>query len=194
MIESIFLLLCFLILPSYQSDVPPPHEGIFPVTQLYTNATLPLVGLGGCSGIRKSDVLSALSQGYQHIDTAQAFSWGYREDEVGEALSSSPVSRSSVFLQSKIHPEDLGYLPTKNAVLVSLERLGVDRLDSILLHKPRCWEGACQKQPIGTWRESWDALEEALEEGLVDAIGMCDVDEELLEALLQRRTRPHVVQ
>lgn len=64
----------------------------------------------------------------------------------------------------------------------------------MLLHKPRCWEGACQKKPSGTWQDSWLALEESYDSGEVGAIGICDVTEPLLEELLKQRIKPHIIQ
>ncbi|CAJ1340694.1 unnamed protein product, partial [Effrenium voratum] len=65
-----------------------------------------------------------------------------------------------LFLQSKIHPQDLGHRSTLRAVEVSLRRLKTEYLDSMLLHKPYCWPGACASEPAGSWRDSWQALEE----------------------------------
>ncbi|CAE7365476.1 unnamed protein product [Symbiodinium natans] len=58
--------------------------------------------------------------------------WGYNEEEVGEAVELSGVPRQELFLQSKIHPEDLGYAATKRAFARSLRRLKTDYLDAML--------------------------------------------------------------
>lgn len=194
-----FILVIHLVLaiPMHASELttfPPAHDGNFPMEILHNGKEFPLVGLGGCSGTRKAHVLSAFQAGYRHIDTAQAYSWGYREDEVGDALLETDVPRDEIFIQSKIHPEDLGYQSTKSAVALSLERLHLTRLDSMLLHKPRCWEGACRKKPEGTWKDSWVALEELYDSGEVGAIGICDVDDNLLSELLKQRIKPHIIQ
>ncbi|CAE7219223.1 yvgN [Symbiodinium sp. CCMP2456] len=165
-----------------------------PVVALRNGRRFPLLGLGCASGVRQSHVLSALEIGYRSFDTAQAYQWGYHEEEVGEAVYLSGIPREELFLQSKIHPEDLGYAATKQALAVSLRRLNTTYLDAILLHKPRCWPGACARHPEGTWQESWRALEDVLDDGLVRAIGICDVDEPLLEELLQQRQKPHIIQ
>ena len=190
----ILVIMQFSMISSSYDVPPPPHEGELPIGILHNGDRLPLVGLGGCNGVRKEHVLSALDAGYRHVDTAQAYTWGYHEDEVGDAIQESPVDRSDMFIQSKIHPEDLGYEATKKAVAVSLDRLHVSHLDSMLLHKPRCWAGACRKEPEGTWQESWLALEELYDAGQVGAIGICDVDESLMADLLRQRTKPHIIQ
>eukprot|EP00536_Pseudo-nitzschia_multiseries_P005013 jgi/Psemu1/254108/estExt_Genewise1Plus.C_900041 len=179
---------------------------VVPTGTLYNGVTVPLVGLGCASGVRKDHVASALSIGYRFLDTAQSYNWGYHEDEVGTALEQFTERNNSnnnnnnnndrVFVQTKIHPEDLGYEATKRAVRKSLERLKVSTIDSVLIHKPHCWEGACRKTPEGTWQDSWRALEEFYEDGTIaHAIGICDVGtDRLLEELLSQRIKPHIIQ
>ena len=184
--------------------VPPAHnndggEVPSPQFELHNGVKVPLVGLGCASGVREDHVASALNAGYRFFDTAQSYNWGYHEDEVGDAIqtfrSSSPAGAdTNVFVQTKIHPEDLGYDATRSAVNVSLKRLKTDHIDSVLIHKPRCWEGACTKEPEGTWQESWSALEELFDSGTIGAIGICDVDDRLLDELLQQRIKPHIIQ
>ena len=162
---------------------------------LHNGRTVPLVGLGCASGVRQAHIISALEIGYRFFDTAQSYHWGYHEDEVGKALRHVPLDDSDpVFVQTKIHPEDLGYNATLQAVNVSLKRLGVPFIDSVLIHKPRCWPGACQRDPEGSWQDSWRALEELVDAGVIGAIGICDVDDRLLDELLKQRIKPHIIQ
>ncbi len=95
-----------------------------------------------------------------------------------------------MFVQTKIHPQDLGYHATKSKIEQSLQYLHVTSLDSVLLHKPRCWEGICAYEPEGTWEDSWGALEEAYNAGIVRPIGICDVDNHLLDSVLTKRIKP----
>ena len=175
--------------------VPPAHNndvGGVPQFELHNGVTVPLVGLGCASGVREEHVVSAIDVGYRFFDTAQSYNWGYHEDEVGDAIEA--YAGDDVFVQTKIHPEDLGYDATRLAVHVSLKRLKTDHIDSVLIHKSRCWEGACTKESEGTWQESWKALEEFVDAGVVGAIGICDVDDRLLDELLQQRIKPHIIQ
>eukprot|EP00930_Biecheleria_cincta_P050773 TRINITY_DN35949_c0_g1_i1.p1 TRINITY_DN35949_c0_g1~~TRINITY_DN35949_c0_g1_i1.p1 ORF type:complete len:402 (+),score=58.74 TRINITY_DN35949_c0_g1_i1:78-1283(+) len=165
-----------------------------PVVRLSNGLQLPLLGLGCSSGLRKNHVLSALRLGYRHLDTAQAYQWGYHEDEVGQAVAESKVPRSEVVVQSKIHPADLGFEATHRAFQISLQRLGGSYIDSMLIHKPKCWPGACDKEPNGTWQESWQALQELHQAGKVHAIGICDVDDGILDELLKMDQKPHIIQ
>eukprot|EP01082_Thalassiosira_pseudonana_P011034 g10299.t1 g10299 contig4:1602664-1603989(+) len=174
-----------------------------PTFTLSNNITIPLIGLGSASGVRYSNVQSAIDVGYKFVDTAQSLSWGYHEAEVGKAIKDakrrwedwhSGESNGYVFVQTKIHPQDLGYGATKKAIQLSLERMEVTSLDSVLIHKPRCWEGICTREPEGTWEDSWVALEEAVHDGTVRSIGICDVDNSLLDQLLTKRIGPTIIQ
>ncbi|KAL3791810.1 hypothetical protein HJC23_002441 [Cyclotella cryptica] len=57
-----------------------------------------------------------------------------------------------------------------------------------------CWEGVCDHEPEGTWEDSWKALEEAYDDGIVRSIGICDVDDYLLDRLLTKRIKPTIIQ
>jgi len=196
--HALNLLVLFSGMYLHVAGTPLPHNGTFPYGTLHTSGEkIPLVGLGCASGVRQAHVASALHAGYRYLDTAQSYSWGYHEDEVGNAVQQwqqENGNTASAFVQTKIHPEDLGYDATKNAVEMSLQRLKTSRIDSVLIHKPHCWEGACRKEPAGTWRDSWRALEELVDAGLIGAIGICDVDDRLLDELLQQRIKPHIIQ
>lgn len=170
-----------------------------PTFTLANNITVPLIGLGTASGVRYDAVKSAIHIGYQFIDTAQSHSWGYHEEEVGQALHEAKRryqdnTNDFVFAQTKIHPQDLGYHSTKKAIQLSLERFRVTSLDSVLIHKPHCWGDICSHEPEGTWEDSWKALEEAVDSGLVRSIGICDVDNRLLDKLLSKRIGPMIIQ
>jgi len=97
-------------------------DHIMPTFVLHNGQEVPLVGLGCASGVRQAHVVSALKAGYRFLDTAQSYRWGYHEDEVGSALQQVALDSSDpAFIQTKIHPEDLGFNSTKRAVEVSQE-------------------------------------------------------------------------
>lgn len=66
-----------------------------PTTTLSTSVRFPLLGLGCSSGLRRNHVKTALELGYRLLDTASAYRWGYREDEVGDAINESGGPLSS---------------------------------------------------------------------------------------------------
>lgn len=78
-------------------------------------------------------VLDALATGYRHIDTAQSYE---NESEVGQALALSSVPRGELFLVSKVRPRNYASGRARDSVHESLKRLGVDRIDLMLLHWP----------------------------------------------------------
>ena len=130
---------------------------------------LPPVGFGtyplrGEDGI--TAIVSALEAGYRYLDTATNYE---NEREVGEALRRSGVDRSEVLLASKIpgraHERDKAIA----CVEQSLELLGVDQLDVILVH----WPNPRRLRYV----EAVEALLECRERGLVRHVGTSNYTE-----------------
>ena len=105
---------------------------------------------------------AALDVGYRHIDTAAAYG---NEREVGEAVRASGLSRSEVFLETKIWISDYGYDETLHGFQKSADKLGVDQIDLLILHQPM--PGAFDRT-----LEAYRALETLLADGKVRAIGV----------------------
>lgn len=103
-------------------------------------------------------VPKALHAGYRLIDTASRY---YNEEAVGRAIAESGVPRDELFITTKLWFKDHGYQQTKDALKVSLDKLGLDRLDLWLIH-----------QPFNDYYGAWRAMEDLLDEGLVRAIGV----------------------
>lgn len=153
-------------------------------------------------------VREALAAGFRGIDTANQRRH-YREAEVGaalgEALGSGVLSRDDLFLQSKFtyvegqgpERELLPYDPAapfgeqvRQSFASSLEHLGVERLDSFLLHGPRGRFGWSEGDT-----ETWRAMEGLHGEGKARSIGVSNVSAEQLEALVEiAETPPAFVQ
>ena len=74
-----------------------------------------------------------LDLGMRLIDTAEMYANGGAEEVVGEAIAGQ---RDSVFLVSKVLPENASRQGTINACERSLRRLRVESLDLYLLHWP----------------------------------------------------------
>ena len=66
-------------------------------------------------------VKEALEAGYRHIDTAAAY---FNEEEVGKAVNASGISRSEIFITSKLWLQDHGYDNAKNGIERSIRKLG----------------------------------------------------------------------
>ena len=120
-------------------------------TTLNNNEIIPTLGIGTYR-IRPTDaehsVEYALKNGYQLIDTANIY---MNEKAVGRAIEKSGINRSEIFLTSKIWPTEYKYEKAKQAIGDTLNRLGVDYLDLMLLH-----------QPVGDYLGAWKAMEEAV--------------------------------
>ena len=113
----------------------------------------------------------ALEGGYRHIDTASIYE---NEAGVGQGIRESGVSRSDIFLVSKVWNSDQGYDSTLKAFENSLENLGVDYLDLYLIHWP----------VAGKYKETWRALEKLYREKRIRAIGVSNFLKHHLEDLL----------
>ena len=110
------------------------------------------------NGVTKDCVLKALKAGYRHIDTAQAY---YNEKEVGEAIKESGIDRKEIFLTTKIWVTNFGDNKTIESFDKSLEKLGVEYVDLLLLH-----------QPFGDYYGAWRDLEKIYKSGKAKAIGV----------------------
>lgn len=129
------------------------------------DAGIPVLGLGTWQSTGQDciDVVSqGLQMGYEHIDTAQAYS---NEKEVGQGIKKSGVARDSFFLTTKIFPDDLKFQPEKlmAAAKRSLENLDTDYVDLLLLHWPD------DRVPLS---ETIPALCELQRQGLTRHIGV----------------------
>lgn len=132
--------------------------------ELYNGVKIPMLGYGVFQipdhEEAKKSVAMALKNGYRLIDTAQAY---LNETAVGEAIKESGIPREEIFITTKVWVQDYSYEKTIKAVELSLERLGVEYIDLMLLH-----------QPIGDYINAWKALEKLYKEGKLRAIGMAN--------------------
>ena len=123
-------------------------------------------------------VRAALDAGYRHIDTAAAYG---NERQVGEAVHSSDLDGSEVFLETKIWISDYGYDETLHGFEKSARKLGVDQIDLLILHQPL-------PSAFERTLEAYRALETLLDGGKVRAIGVSNFMVEHLTTLLERAT------
>jgi diketogulonate reductase-like aldo/keto reductase len=144
---------------------------------LNNGVALPALGLGvfqSPPAETAAAVASALATGYRLIDTAAAYA---NEREVGEGLRRSGVAREQVFIETKVWISDYGYDATRHAFDKSAGKLGVDRLDLLLLHQPL-------PSRFDLTLNAYRALETLLADGKVRAIGVSNFMPEHLERLL----------
>lgn len=118
----------------------------------------------------KNCCLMALKAGYRHIDTAQAYG---NEEGVGQAIKECGLKREEIYVTTKVKAELKTYKKAKKSIDESLERLGLDYVDLILIHCPQPWMLFRSKRRFFKENiEVWRALEEAYNEGKVKAIGV----------------------
>ena len=139
-----------------------------------------------------NSVSFALKAGYTHIDTAQIYG---NEVSVGKAIADSNLAREDIFLTTKLWNDKHDYEFAKTSIDESLERLGVDYLDLLLIH----WPNPKALRENDAWKSgnagAWKAMEEAYKEGKVRAIGVSNFMQHHLEALLETaEIVPHVNQ
>ncbi len=115
-------------------------------------------------------VETALSLGYRLVDTAEMYG---NEVGVGRAVAASGLAREEVFLTSKLWNDHHGRRKARAALEASLERLGTDHIDLFMIHWPS------PKQ--GLYVETFEALLEAREEGLIRSAGVSNFLPEHLE-------------
>ncbi|MCF2129141.1 aldo/keto reductase [Strepomyces sp. STD 3.1] len=119
-------------------------------------------------------VKDALELGYRHIDTAAAYG---NEREVGQAIRDSGVPREDVFVETKIWISDYGYDETLHGFDKSAAKLGLDRIDLLILHQALPSEF---DRTLAAYR----ALEKLLADGKVRAIGVSNFMVDHLTRLL----------
>jgi len=127
-------------------------------------------------------VRDAVKIGYRHIDTAEAYG---NERGVGEGIATCGIDRKELFVQTKLHAETKTYEGAKRDIEQSLEKLGVDYIDLMIIHSP---------QPWGSFRDgnhyfegnlqAWKALEEYYKAGKIRAIGVSNFEKEDIQNLI----------
>jgi diketogulonate reductase-like aldo/keto reductase len=152
---------------------------------LSNGVEIPKLGLGTWL-ISDGDVVPAVKDavaiGYRHIDTAQAYD---NENGVAEAIRTSGVRRDEIFLTTKLAAEIKSYDEAVKAIDGSLEKMGLDHLDLMIIHSPQPWGefGGVDRYFEGN-REAWTALEEAYAAGKLRAIGVSNFEREDLDNIL----------
>ena len=146
-------------------------------------ARIPAIGLGTWSlndDAGAECVEAAIKAGYRHIDTAI---WYKNEEAVGRGLRASGAARNDYFLTTKVPPESIGARDLIPAAEGSLRRLGVDRVDLLLIHWPN------KDIPLN---DSIAALCKAKRDGLTRHIGVSNFTMTMLDEAVKLATEPLV--
>lgn len=131
--------------------------------------------------------LTALENGYRHIDTAQYYG---NEDEVGRAVEKSGLDRRDVFITTKVLSAEGSVEKNYQKCLASVKTLDTksEYVDLFLIHSPNC---GFRKR-----KELWLALEKLYHEGKAKSIGVSNFGIGQIEELKQFASvwPPHVCQ
>ena len=153
-------------------------------TALANGISMPMLGYGVFQiddQTTERCVGDALVEGYRLIDTAQSYG---NERGVGAAIAKSGVAREDIFLVDKVWVSNYGEGKTYESIKRSLELLGLDYVDCMLLH-----------QPYNDYYAAWRDLERAYREGLVRSIGVSNFDAiRLLDLCTFAQVKPMVNQ
>ena len=148
---------------------------------LNNGVQMPMAGIGTfllTPDEAEASVLSALQCGYRLIDTANAY---VNEKAVGRAMKKSGVDRKDIFLETKLWPS---FYEQSDAVDKTLERLGTDYIDLLLIH-----------QPAGNYVAGYRLMEKACQEGKVRAIGLSNfTPDQIREILGICQVKPSILQ
>ncbi len=153
--------------------------------KLYNGVEVPILGLGTwCIDDDKvaEAVRAAIKIGYRHIDTAEAYE---NERGVGEGIRTCGLPREEIFLQTKLIAEAKTYEEAKKQIEGSLERLGVDYIDLMIIHSPQPWNSFRDGNHYYEGNlEAWKALVEYYKLGKIRAIGVSNFEIEDIENLI----------
>jgi diketogulonate reductase-like aldo/keto reductase len=123
-------------------------------------------------------ILHALNSGYRHIDTARKYG---SEPWVGEAMRASGLPRDEIWVTTKVTEENAKADDFARSVDTSLEALGLDHVDLLLIHWP---------QPRVPLKDTLGALAKAKRDGLARHIGVSNFTIPLLDEAMAKCPEP----
>lgn len=149
--------------------------------KLNNDVKMPVEGLGTflmSPAEAEAASLAALEAGYEHIDTANAY---MNEKAVGRAIAKSGAARDKIIVSTKLWPSV--YEAGDAAIEGTLNRLGLDYVDMLILH-----------QPVGNYLAAWKTMEKASKEGRVRALGLSSFPQEkIAEVIDHAEIKPQLV-
>lgn len=172
---------------------------------------MPALGLGTYAPKENDDdvfkaVHAAVKLGYRHLDCAAIYR---NERAVGSAIKKliveGTIEREDLFITSKLwntcHRPDLVRMSLKK----SLDDLGLKYLDMYLIHWPMAYKEGEEFHPRDDngkvifsdvdYVDTWKALEDCVDEGLVRNIGLSNFSSRQLQRVLDNaRIKPQVNQ
>ena len=158
-----------------------------PTLTLNNGKTIPQIGLGTSPLNDKQIaplVVSAIEAGYRHIDTAYRYN---NERGVGQGIRDSGIDRESLFVTTKLDGQFQGNDRAIGGLDESLQRLGLDYVDLLLIH----WPLPRRDEYISTWK----TFEKLVTADKARSIGLSNFKPAHIDRLLvEARIRPTINQ
>ena len=119
-----------------------------PTILLNNGKAIPQIGFG-TSPLNDKEVaplvVAAIGAGYRHIDTAYRYN---NEKGVGQGIRDSGIERESLFVTTKLDGQFQGDDRAIGGLEESLQRLGLDYVDLLLIH----WPLPQRDEYVSTWK------------------------------------------
>ncbi|MDE5553501.1 MAG: aldo/keto reductase [Malacoplasma sp.] len=134
--------------------------------------------------ILKECIKAAVNNGYDYIDTAYIYG---NEKAIGDAIKllRKEGFDKKIVIQTKVWPTQFSNV--KKAIKESCNKLGVEKLDMCLLHRPHF--------DLNLSISAWKQMIKCKEQGLVDKIGLSNFDKDMVEIIyLKTKTYPEMHQ
>ncbi|CAH8509583.1 unnamed protein product [Schistosoma turkestanicum] len=167
--------------------------------------SIPMIGLGTWNSPPDevgAAVHKALTIGYRHLDCAYIYK---NENEIGLTLENSmqslKLNRDDLFITSKLW--HTGHRPenVKPFCEISLKNLRLNYFDLYLIHSPVSFKAGTVDFPTDEnnnplfdtvpLEETWKAMENLVDEGLVKSIGLSNFNKRQIETILKHcRIKP----
>ncbi|HWC31372.1 MAG TPA: aldo/keto reductase [Dehalococcoidia bacterium] len=119
-------------------------------------------------------VAQAIRDGYRLIDTAENYG---NETGVGRGIRAGGVDRDQIFVTSKFNARWHGFEEVQQAFANSAERLGLDRIDMLLIH----WPLPQQDRYVDAWR----GILHLYEQGKVSVLGVSNFKPAHIDRLIE---------
>jgi len=162
-----------IALDSYHDSITQMIQMTIPSLRLHDEVEIPQLGFGALYLLPEDTqelVGVALEAGYRRVDLVAG---GDNEDGVGAALVASGLPREDYFVATRLSVATGGRDETLGTFEASLERLGLDHVDLLLLDRPASAE----------FLDAWGAFEEIHREEAARAIGVANFRIEDLRTL-----------